>query len=520
MGESIRRPTAKYPNSPLSTHYSVFDSPSMIVSHIQTKNCIVYVLHIENTSQFYVQTEESLVKTVDFSKQIQTMVAKYEKLPHQNGISDGKRALMPHFKIGDLLLSRFEEDEQWYRCFVTDFSASSNTASANDDGFEYEVYFVDYGNKQKSVRSSNFHTFDAIKASQVVGEKELSSIVNLPFQAICCELKDKKISDSNTDILKSLVKNNDEFKINIETSTTQRIWPTDNQDNNQLKPLEITKYIVSLYSSSGKPMCPQFEAADTHLKALSDIILKNESVHTCKISDIGPEGSFYVQFVSSLDRLELMDRELNTLAKQSDLRKWKLDRLAEGQFVLAKMYIDETEFNWYRAVITKIHSSKRVQVFYFDYGNYSQIDLIMEDDLLKLPEEFSVKKCPMLAFGVHLNGTKFDIDAHREHLADLLNEKEEVAVKIVDHHQLKRHSLDVCEYDVEIWDSPRMKHCLNRMIDPNYAICLNPSNSVKKPLIPKCLVIKEISLDDFPSLHLKIPNPFFLSYEYSLRIRN
>ena len=220
MNDSIIKPPAIYGDTLSPTQYSIFDSTSdMIIQNLKSKTYDIAVLHVENTSEFYVQTPEHLKTSMQYSQKIQNILQKYEESMSPNtSFTAIEKSKVPKYKVGDLLFTKNVCDAEWYRCFVIDITQCNDTKKT-DDGYNYEVYFVDYGNKQKDIKSSNFRTYEAILASKCVSEKELDDIFSLPFQAVCCEIKNKKVSFRNTETLNTLVKDCLNLKIEIRAMT-------------------------------------------------------------------------------------------------------------------------------------------------------------------------------------------------------------------------------------------------------------------------------------------------------------
>jgi hypothetical protein len=492
LGETIQKPTAKYADTQSPTQYTIFDSFHLIEPNFELKSYSITFIHIENTSEFYVLSVENAQKISEYTQLIQEALIKYENScsPYRTTQLNGKKST-PSFKIGDLLFTKYEEDNEWYRCFITDVTPESSLSNSNqsNDGFSYEVYFVDYGNKQKNVMSSNCRTLEQIKASKVVGEKELNNIFNLPFQAVCCELNETKASPKNTDTLKKLFEEFGELTIKVLRGSKRQVWPTTSDQNLSLKqkPIVIDSFIVELYSNDGKSLGKMFESLDESENFIKPVnktakILQSDNFYDCKVVDMDENGRFFVQLKDDAETIASLDNKINKFVQKSDLRKWKIEKPQQNQHIIAKLYFDGTEFNWYRAVVIKVKSNNKVDVFYFDYGNCEK-DLGV-NDILALPDEFDLDKYPMLAYPVKLNKVTFnaDIDAHREFL---VKNDSEVKLKIMKRHEeIKLNSLDMIEYQVEFWDIVSMKSCLNKIIDSKYV----DSDALEtEPLIPATL---------------------------------
>jgi hypothetical protein len=475
LGENVQKPTAKYANTQSSTQCTIFNLLNLIQTNIDIKSNNVSILSIENSSEFYVAPLDILPNIIDHSQSISRILEKYERncTPYQSTITNGTvKKSTPTFNLGDFIFTRFEEDNNWYRCFITEITPTESRLNLTDDGFLYEVLFVDYGNKQKNVKSSNCRTLEQIKASKIVNEKELNDLFNFPFQAICCELNGKKVSDKNTETLKTISKNFDQVLIKVLKRTKKRVLPVRDQnvvlEENQ-KPIDFECFVVDIYSDETKPLGDMFEPLEWELekpaaspvKKLINNSLQNESIHECKIIDLNENGSFYIQLKKDYETIASLETHLNKFVQKIDVNKWKIDKPQQNEVVMAKLNLNESESSWYRAVITKVRSNNNVDVFYIDYGN-SEHNLI-PSDILRLPDEYSLDKYPLLAFPVQLDQAKFDLDKHQDMLVEILNEDQQLKIKIISHRRIKVHSLDVIGYDVELWDNS-LKKCLNQML--------------------------------------------------------
>ena len=134
LGENVQKPTAKYANTQSPTQCTIFNLLHLIQTNIDMKSNNVSILSIENSSEFYVAPLDILPNIIDHSQSISRILEKYEKncTPYQSTIANGTvKKSTPIFKLGDFIFTRFEEDNEWYRCFITEISPTESRLNHN-----------------------------------------------------------------------------------------------------------------------------------------------------------------------------------------------------------------------------------------------------------------------------------------------------------------------------------------------------------------------------------------------------
>ena len=489
----IKKPVASYqPIKKDSSFYSIFNIKSSLTDYTlsMNKNYHVSILHVESTSEFYVQLSDFVKRSFDHQNQIQAMLEKYSKM------TSGKQQANKQHKVGEFLFAKYSLDEVWYRGLITNVTKSqeSNEEPIDDnDGYLYEIYYVDFGNTEKNITSASLCSVETLLSSNPseAFHKEVEALVKFPFAAVCCELKNKKESKRNTEILKTMIGDYLDLNIVINDSGNHKIWL-----NNVEKTFEIKKYTVNLYcedeilnkkfesveemaikppKEEAKKLESSFSSVVSSKSSRSEtnpLVLKRGSQHECKIAFFGENADIYVNLLKDVDLLARLEADLDeynktVLNNKSLVNFWDKTQPNVGDLVLAKFRPDENnnEFNWCRAVVTKIlnkNNKNTYQVFYIDYGNDTG-DLYLID-LIKLPKEFDLSVYPVFAHYVQLNETKIDIESMGVELSDFFLDT--FKIKVLDF--LKEDPITgTLKYNVEIWSND-FKKCLNTIVNDKY----------------------------------------------------
>lgn len=220
---------------------------------------------------------------------------------------------------------------------------------------------------------------------------EMANVIEFSFQAICCQLKDKKDSIRNTESLKTYMSDCLTFTIKSQCkSASQFIGDI----------VKINKDTVSLYTD-GKLLDENFEpvAVETlvnevqsqetkipekvedkvkdkvEVKRQEDAqdeekfeekvnILEVGSVHKYKLAFFASETEIYFNLAAEYDCLAQMQDEINK-SKNSISGFQNMNEVKIGDVVLAKFYEeDHSSFSWYRVRIVDLSDKDMVTVFY------------------------------------------------------------------------------------------------------------------------------------------------------------
>ena len=430
-----------------------------------SKEHSVSLSHIINTDAFYVQSHDKLLSLIEHQQKIQSKLLNSQ--PQINFKCED-----PIFHIGDFIFARYLVDGSWYRALVTLVTRSIENSNEVNDGYSYEVYFVDYGNTEYDMTSYNLRSiqsvFDSIPQDQY--KNELNSIIDFPFQAICCQLENKKVSTRNTEILKALMTECFNFKLKVISVTNHKI------SNDVIENIiEIKKNIVHLFSENIL-LDNQFESVtiaarepDTReLDQNSEIMIAKTlkpNFYNFKISYFDDQN-IYIHLAEDYSDLIQLQKDLNEIKLTDSLIFFdKRDVLHVNKFVLAKFYEeDRINFSWYRARIINI--AEKISVFYLDYGNTDN-SLILSD-LARIPDKFNFAKYQQYSYRIEIKNIKLNMDEH----LDLLSEyfmNEDSKLKVID--QINKNENEIV-YNVELWDK-ELKLCFNYQVDSNYKFSKN-----------------------------------------------
>ncbi len=122
-----------------------------------------------------------------------------------------------------------------------------------NDSHSYSIFFVDFGNTETSMRSSDMRSLPYVTGSKAaktaITRDELDFVLTLPFQTVCCELKLKKPSARNADTLKTLMNDHLNFQAKMVGKKKKEV----------LKDVSIDKYTCHLSLEDGQNLDNQFE---------------------------------------------------------------------------------------------------------------------------------------------------------------------------------------------------------------------------------------------------------------------
>ncbi len=231
---------------------------------------------------------------------------------------------------------------------------------------------MDYGNTQE------ISSVDVVPLKSLVESvfrqnnstlvEEVTRMVEFPLQAIRCQLKEKRDSIHNKEILKDLIESTECFSLRVLSSLV-------NDDFG--RKVEIIWNTVELYAD-GKLLNECFEGTGV-------VGEKNEAVKRVelneKLLEIGSEHKFTVSFVSEkelcfnlksdVEKLEGLQKDINNPEVTGPLKACNnLNELKVNDVVLAKFYEeDRSTFNWYRARIQAINDDK-ITAFYLGMSSF------------------------------------------------------------------------------------------------------------------------------------------------------
>lgn len=407
----------------------------------------VSFVHIESINEFYVQTQDTLRFFIDFQAKIQRLL----ELMMANK-SNQENQFVEIFNKGDFVFGKFLSDMNWYRAIIinknkNNFQGQNKFDDLPNDGYLYDVYFLDYGNRQENLPSSLLFSFESVKELNkklnLMAGKDLDYIIEMPYQALCCQLAEKKNNTRNNEILKSLVHECLNFSIKIVANRKQKLFDF----------IQIDRYSVYL-STDNKCLQDRFEN-ETKLDKLNLVQLRANGVYECKLSNL--DEHIYVNFLDEADEFLKLETQLINDDKiiQS---KWLTNTEPNvGDLVLAKYVLDEKNSAWCRAII--INKTNLYDVFFIDYGNKSlQMSV---NELVPLGADYSLTKYPAFAHKIQLYNTpQIDLKKHGNYLQEFL--ENEFKIKIIGLEE--KDYFDICNcYTAEVWQKD-MNKCLNSVL--------------------------------------------------------
>ncbi len=417
------------------------------------------ISHIVTSSEFYIQSQENLTQLVDQQQRIQLLAKLCSEMQFKS--IKGK----PTHQIGDVCLAQYLSDSSWYRGVILKYQEYPPQSGE----FVYDVFFADYGNIEFNMSENLLCSIQAVKNSIRSSKKtslelDLKSIIELPFQAICCQIFNKKENQKNTDTLKS-------FEPEIITFQIK-----DLKKQSLIEQIEIKKYSVCLYLDN--------ISLQDKFESLTPTIIKNNiipiidlepfSLHEFKLAFCGSETEIYINLNNELNELDKLQAEINANLKQID--KSICDyKFKKNDLVLAKFINEDNTFDWYRAKIIAIQENK-YHVFYIDYGN-TDTELAL-NDLRLLPDKFM--RQAQFAYNIRLNGITELKDEMQDIILDYLT---------TDDSQVKIISKQNDCYLVELWKNDSIR-CLNKLLDPAYTIVCNKKKGIETSTLDDLYTIK------------------------------
>jgi hypothetical protein len=338
---------------------------------------------------------------------------------------------------GDLVLAKFvnpiDNQSTWCRAVIT-----------NSD-HKIEVFYLDYGDYS-----------DSISNSDLVPLPDEFSLDKTP-----CLAYRIKFDFNVDDVLVAQFFAEEEFQIKVCSISRHKF-----HDKIELNFYEVEIWDKKKEKCLNEIMNNKNKKKIHKLEDLSLIKLEPGHFYESKIACL--EDEIFINLTSDFNYLIKLQEELADF-KAVVNTEIKPESYSLGDFVLAKYYQDENEYDYCRALITQISKdNNNYDVFFFDYGNSSK-DLTIKD-LMPLPEKFDMHNYPPFAFMTYLNNVKLNVEdlEQAKIIADFLELNETFYVKVLrlaSPLNIRQNSpLKHCRaYTSEIWDLAR-KTCLNDLL--------------------------------------------------------
>uniref|UniRef100_A0A8C6S2X8 Tudor domain-containing protein 6 n=1 Tax=Nannospalax galili TaxID=1026970 RepID=A0A8C6S2X8_NANGA len=330
----------------------------------------VYISHINNLSDFYIQLIEDEAEINRLSKRlndVRTRPQYHTGLPWQSG---------------DVICAIFPEDNLWYRAVVME-QQPNNLLS---------VQFIDYGNVSvvHTNKTGRLGSVDAL----------------LPALCLHCSLRGFLSSDSISckEMVGYFSQRTEEAQISCEFVKFQGIWEVILADEHGI----IGEDVISRYALGEKSkmgLTTQIMKGDcsksTNKSSIDTLVFLNWYNPKTKLIRVyatvidGPEY-FWCQFADS-EKLQYLEREVQTAAKQVMEQRNYIQCPRVGDPCIVRYREDG---HYYRALITNISEDHLASVRLMDFGNF---EVCVEPKLLwNIPSELLL--VPMQAFPCCLSG--------------------------------------------------------------------------------------------------------------------
>jgi tudor domain-containing protein 1/4/6/7 len=235
---------------------------------------------------------------------------------------------------GDPVVTKFSEDEAWYRAYVE-----------NIEGSDVTVRFVDYGNMDTITKDTVFKVADDFR--------------QLPGQSLKCRLTGVKPlqsgewSEDAKEIMQSLIPE----AVNVK-------FIEENPDGTWVVSLCVGEVDVA-EELIGAAVAKK-EAADSSTAAAAvefppQASLPVGSSHQVFVSHVNSPTSLYCQLAQNADLLD----ELMAKIEEQAASFTPVSSVTEGMACMAKYSSDEA---WYRSRVTQVTGNK-ADILFVDYGN-------------------------------------------------------------------------------------------------------------------------------------------------------
>ncbi|XP_064626678.1 uncharacterized protein LOC135487163 isoform X2 [Lineus longissimus] len=304
-----------------------------------SKKELGYVSHVDSLTSFYVQLASEEDDLVTLSDQL------------QESYNAGSTQLTEP-GVGSPCVTRFSDDNGWYRAVVTQAVAGKVT-----------VRFVDYGNGE----DVNLQDIKALKT-------EFSSVP--PF-AVQCRLPTDKSSQADAD------------KFSEQTAEKQLTFHFSSSEPYVVKVFDGPTDIGAAFSTTERITPASFPKQNISC-----------GVHKVYVSHIENPDQFFVQLVSEEGQLDMMTTSLTQIAL-TDLPEIPTPEV--GMPCIAEFSEDSA---LYRGVITKV-SADNAEVRFSDFGN---TDIVLLSSIRAVTDSFT--NMPPIAIKCTLGiGQTWDQDA-------------------------------------------------------------------------------------------------------------
>ncbi|XP_054424762.1 tudor domain-containing protein 6 [Pteronotus mesoamericanus] len=362
----LERKTGDLYNKDLPLKFSEFPQKTIMPGFKTT----VYVSHINDLSDFYVQLTEDEAELNNLSERLNDVSTRPECYAG------------PPLQRGDIICAIFPEDNLWYRAMVKEQQPSDLLS----------VQFIDYGN-------------DSVIHTNKTGQLDLVNAL-LPRLCIHCSLRGLWIPEilNRKEVVRYFSQRTDEVQIRCEFVKFQDRWEVILADEHGIIAEDmISRYAFSEQSEIG-PSTPisngAFSRSANKANIDTSVFLnwynpKMKMIRAYATVIDGPEY-FWCQFADT-EKLQHLEVEVQTAGEQvTDCRSCVLCPHI-GDPCIVRYREDQ---HYYRALITNICEDHLLSVRLVDFGN--MVDSVDPKALWTIPSELLL--VPMQAFPCCLSG--------------------------------------------------------------------------------------------------------------------
>ncbi|XP_008261232.1 tudor domain-containing protein 6 isoform X2 [Oryctolagus cuniculus] len=329
----------------------------------------VYISHINDLSDFYVQLTEDEAEINHLSERLNDVKTRPE---YYAG---------PPLLSGDMICAIFPDDNLWYRAVVKERQPNDHLS----------VQFLDYGNV-------------SVVPTNKIGRLDLTNAI-LPGLCIRCSLGGLWVPDiiNCTEMMHYFSQRTDEAQIRCEFVKFQDRWEVILADEHGVIAEDlISKYAFSEKSQLGlstqiiKGACSKSDNSDIDTSVFLNWYNPKMKVVRAYATVIDGPEYFWCQFADT-KRLQYLEVEVQTTEKQITDQRNCVPHPHIGDPCIVKYREDG---HYYRALITNVCEDDLVSVRLVDFGNVD--DCVDLKAVWSIPSELLL--VPMQAFPCCLSG--------------------------------------------------------------------------------------------------------------------
>lgn len=299
------------------------ENPYSKLPQQEGSNVSAFVSWIENPHNFWIQPKE-------MSEKLEQLVAEIQEHYEAGG------SKVDSVNPGDPVVTKFTEDDAWYRAYVE-----------NIEGSDVTVRFVDYGNTDTITKDMVFQVAENFR--------------KVPGQSLRCSLMGVKPlqngwSEDAKEIMQSLIP--ETVNVNFVGGNPDGTWVV----SLSVGEVDVAEELIG--AAVARKAISTVSDSSTSVVALGfppQAALPVGSSHQVFVSHVHSPTSFYCQLAQKSDQLD----ELMGKIEEQAASFTPVSSLTEGMTCMAKYSSDEA---WYRSLVTHVAENK-ADILFVDYGN-------------------------------------------------------------------------------------------------------------------------------------------------------